>query len=105
MGQWVFSPLYEWRTGFPWSAVNEFQDFEGPRNHSGRLPSVSTLDFTLVRPWRFRKYRFSAGLKIYNLFDTGDERDVQNNITSPDYGTFYNPLQRSIGFVFGTTRP
>ena len=105
VGQWVLSPLYEWRTGFPWSAVNEFQDFEGPRNHSGRLPSVSTLDFTLVRPWRFRKYRFSAGLKIYNLFDTGDERDVQNNITSPDYGTFYNPLQRSIGFVFGTTRP
>jgi len=105
VGQWVFSPLYEWRTGFPWSAVNEFQDFEGPRNHSGRLPSVSTLDFTLVRPWRFRKYRFSAGLKIYNLFDTGDERDVQNNITSPDYGKFYNPLQRSIGFVFGTTRP
>ena len=105
VGQWVLSPLYEWRTGFPWSAVNEFQDFEGPRNHSGRLPSVSTLDFTLVRPWRFRKYRFSAGLKIYNLFDTGDERDVQNNITSPDYGTFFNPLQRSIGFVLGTTRP
>jgi len=73
-GQWVLSPLYEWRTGFPWSAVNEFQDFVGPRNHSGRLPTVSTLDFTLVRPWRFRKYRFSAGLKIYNLFDTGDER-------------------------------
>ena len=104
-GQWVLSPLYEWRTGFPWSAVNEFQDFVGPRNHSGRLPTVSTLDFTLVRPWRFRKYRFSAGLKIYNLFDTGDERDVQNNITSPDYGKFFNPIQRSIGFVFGTTRP
>ena len=104
-GQWVFSPLYEWRTGFPWSAVNEFQDFVGPRNQSGRLPTVSTLDFTLARPWRFRKYRFTAGLKVYNVFDTGDERDVQNNITSPDYGTFYNPLQRSIGFVFGTTRP
>jgi outer membrane receptor protein involved in Fe transport len=105
VGQWVLSPLYEWRSGFPWSAVNEFQDFVGPRNRSGRLPTVSTLDFTLVRPWHFRKYRFSAGLKIYNLFDTGDERDVQNNIASPDYGTFYNPIQRSIGFVFGTTRP
>jgi len=105
VGQWVFSPLYEWRTGFPWSAVNEFQDFVGPRNHSGRLPTVSTLDFTLVRPWRFRKYRFTGGLKIYNLFDMGDERDVQNNITAPDYGKFYNPIQRSIGFVVGTTRP
>jgi hypothetical protein len=104
-GQWVFSPLYEWRTGFPWSAVNEFQDFVGTRNETGRLPSVSTLDFTLARPWHFKKYRFTAGLKIYNAFDTGNERDVQNNITSPDYGTFYNPIQRSIGFVFGTTRP
>jgi carboxypeptidase family protein/TonB-dependent receptor-like protein len=104
-GQWVFSPLYEWRTGFPWSAVNEFQDFVGARNETGRLPSVSTLDFTLARPWHFKKYRFTAGLKIYNAFDSGNERDVQNNITSPDYGTFYHPIQRSIGFVFGTTKP
>jgi hypothetical protein len=104
-GKWVFSPLYEWRSGFPWSAVNEFQDFVGPRNRSGRLPTVSTLDFTLARPWRFRKYHFSAGIKIYNTLNAGSERDVQNNIASPDYGNFYNPIQRSIGFVFGTTRP
>ncbi|HEY6613346.1 MAG TPA: TonB-dependent receptor, partial [Vicinamibacterales bacterium] len=104
-GKLVFSPLYEWRTGFPWSAVNEFQDFVGERNKAGRLPTVSTLDFTLARPWRFRKYHFTAGLKIYNVFDAGNERDVQNNLASPDYGKFYNPIQRSIGFVFGTTRP
>ena len=104
-GQWVLSPLYEWRSGFPWSAVDEFQDFVGTRNRSGRLPSVSTLDFTLARPWHFRKYRFTAGIKVYNAFDTGDERDVQANVAAPDYGRFYNPIQRSIGFVFGTTRP
>jgi TonB dependent receptor/Carboxypeptidase regulatory-like domain len=104
-GKWVVSPVYEWRTGFPWSAVNEFQDFVGERNRAGRLPTVSTLDFTLARPWRFRKYQFTAGLKVYNVFDAGNERDVQNNITSPDYGKFYNPIQRSIGFVFGTSRP
>ena len=103
--QLVFVPLYEWRTGFPWSAVNEFQDFVGPRNESGRLPTVSSLDFTLARPWHFRKYRFTAGIKIYNAFNAGNERDVQNNITSPDYGRFYNPIERSIGFVVGTTRP
>ena len=101
----VLVPLYEWRTGFPWSAVNEFQDFVGPRNESGRLPTVSSLDFTLARPWHFRKYRFTAGIKIYNAFNAGNERDVQNNITSPDYGRFYNPIERSIGFVVGTTRP
>ena len=104
-GRWVLSPLYEWRTGFPWSAVDEFQDFVGPRNRSGRLPTVTTFDFSLVRPWRFRKYQFSAGVKIYNVFDTGNERDVQNNVTSPDYGKFYNPIERSIGFTVSTSRP
>ena len=105
MGKWVLTPVYEWRTGFPWSAVDEFQDFVGPRNEAGRLPTVSTLDFTLARPLQFKKYRFTAGVKVYNLFDTGDERDVQANIAAPDYGTFYNPIQRSIGFLISTSSP
>jgi hypothetical protein len=104
-GTWIVSPLYEWRSGFPWSAVNEFQDFVGPRNQSGRLPRVSTLDFTITRPWRFKKYTFTAGLRVYNTFRTGDERDVQANITAPDYGSFYNPIHRSIGFVLSAGRP
>jgi hypothetical protein len=104
-GKWVISPLYEWRTGFPYSAVNEFQDFVGERNRAGRLPTVNTLDFSLARPWRFKKYTFTAGIKVYNTFSSGSYRDVQNNITSPDFGKFYNPIQRSIGFVFGSSRP
>ena len=104
-GRWVLSPVFEWRTGFPWSAVDEFQDFVGPRNRAGRLPSVQSLDFTLARPWRFRKYRFTAGIKVYNLFDAGNERDVQGNTTAPDYGTFYNPIERSIGFLVTSTKP
>jgi hypothetical protein len=92
-------PLYEWRTGFPWSAVDEFQDFVGERNGSGRLPTVSTLDFTLARPLHFLKFKFTGGIKVYNALNTGNERDVQTNITSPDYGKFFNPIQRSIGFL------
>lgn len=103
--QWVLSPVYEWRSGFPWSAVDEFLDFVGPRNRTGRLPSVSTLDFTLMRPWTVRKRRFSAGLKVYNVLASGAERDVQANLTSPDYGRFYNPIHRSIGIAFGSSRP
>jgi len=104
-GKWVFVPIYEWRTGFPWSAVDEFQDFVGERNRSGRLPSVSSLDFTLARPWRFKKYHFTGGIKIYNAFNSGNERDVQTNITSPDFGKFYNPIERSIGFVVSSSKP
>ena len=97
----MFSPIYEWRTGFPWSAVNEFQDFVGPRNETGRLPT--RLDARLhARPAAARSGSIGSppASRSTTPFDTGDERDVQTNITSPDYGTFYNPIQRSIGFVF-----
>ena len=66
---------------------------------------MTTFDFSLVRPWRFKKYRFTAGLKVYNIFGNGAERDIQTNITSPDYGRTYNPIQRSIGITFGSGRP
>jgi hypothetical protein len=103
-GQWDFVPVFELRSGFPWSAVDELQDFVGARNRAGRLPPVRTLDFSLARPWRFRKYRFRAGLKVYNLFGASAERDVQQNVSSPLYGTFYNPIERSIGFVLGAAK-
>jgi hypothetical protein len=103
-GRWDVAPVLEIRSGFPWSAVDEFQDFVGSRNQAGRLPNVRTLDFAVTRPWRFRKYRFRAGVRVYNVLGSPAERDVQNNITSPDYGRVYNPLERSIGIVFGSAR-
>lgn len=104
-GKWVLSPLYEWRSGFPWSAVDEYQDFVGERNTAGRLPHVSTLDFSIVRPWKVKKYHFTGGLQIYNVFNNKGYRDVQSNITSPEYGTFYNQLRRSIGFALTSSKP
>jgi outer membrane receptor protein involved in Fe transport len=99
-GQWDLAPVIELRSGFPWTAVDEFQDFVDPRNRTDRLPAVHTVDFSLSRPWTIKKYRVRLGVKFYNLFGTSAGRDVQHNITAPDYGEYYNPLERSIGFVF-----
>ena len=103
-GKWDLAPVVELRSGFPWSAVDEFHDFAGRRNRAGRLPAVRTLDFQLSRPWQFKRYRFRAGIRAYNLFGSDAARDVQNNRTAPDFGSFYNPIERSIGFTFGTSR-
>ena len=103
-GKWDFAPILELRSGFPWSAIDEFHDFVGARNRTGRLPVVRTLDFSLARPWRVKKYRIRAGIKVYNAFGSSADRDVQNNLTSPDYGRFFNPNERSIGFVLGSER-
>ena len=102
--QWDLSPVLELRSGFPWSAVDEFQDFIEPRNSTGRLPAVHTLDFSLTRPWQFKKWRFRAGLRVYNLFGATAERDIQNNITSPFFGQAFNPVERSIGITFGSAK-
>lgn len=99
-GGWDFLPVFEWRSGFPWTAVDEFQDFVDPRNRTGRLPAVTSLDFSLSRPWKIKKYNVRLGVKLYNVFGRTAERDVQNNITASDYGEFYNPIERSLGFVF-----
>ena len=102
--QWDIAPVIELRSGFPWSAVNEFQDFVGERNRAGRLPTVRTVDFALTRPWRLKKWRFRAGLRFYNIFGSEANRDIQNNLTSPFYGTSYNPIERSVGLTFGSAR-
>ena len=98
------APVLEVRSGFPWSAVNEFQDFVGERNRSGRLPTVTTLDMSLARPWKVKKYKFRAGIRVYNLLGKSAHRDIQSNVTSPFFGEAYNPIERSIGFVFGSAK-
>jgi hypothetical protein len=100
-GRWDLAPVLEIRSGFPWSAVNEFQDFVGARNRAGRLPRVRTFDFSLTRSLTVWKYRVRAGIRVYNIFGASAERDVQSNSASPRYGQFFNPLERSIGFVLG----
>jgi hypothetical protein len=65
---------------------------------------VRTVDLSLSRPWHLGKYRFRGGLKAYNLLGASAERDVQNNIASPEFGQFFNPIERSIGFVLGSAK-
>jgi hypothetical protein len=51
------SPLLEIDRAFR-GPVNEFHDFVGTRNLTGRLPTLHNLDFTLARPWRIKGRRF-----------------------------------------------
>lgn len=102
--KWDVAPVLELRSGFPWSAVDEFQDFVGARSRAGRMPAVTTFDVAVTRPFRFKKYTFRAGLRAFNLFGASADRDVQANRTSPNFGRFYNPIERSVGIVIGSPR-
>lgn len=93
-------PVVELRSGFPWSAVSETQTFVGERNEAGRLPAVRTVDVSISRLVTLLKFRPRVGLRVFNLLGSDASRDVQNNVASPDFGRFFNPIERSIGVVF-----
>ena len=89
------APLFEYRTGFPFSAVNDRREFVGERNRAGRFPDYLSFDVQITKGFRvpfFEKYLVRAGAALFNVTDHFNPRDVQNNINNPNYGTFYNDL-------------
>jgi hypothetical protein len=66
---------------------------------------VTTLDFTIARPWRVKKYRFTGGLKVYNVFKPREAVTSRPTSRRPSTAGSSNPLHRSIGFAFSTGSP
>lgn len=100
----VATPVVEWRSGFPFSLLNEQQDFVGPRNEGGRFPRLATLDLLVMKaltiPFHGKKYKGRAGFTIFNITNHWNPRDVQNNLASPQFGTFFNSPDRSVRLKF-----
>jgi hypothetical protein len=100
----VITPVVDWRNGFPYSAVNEQQDFVGARNTAGRFPNLFTLDVLVMKglkiPFRGKTYRGRAGITFFNVTNHFNPRDVQNNIASPQFGGFYNSPGLSMRLKF-----
>lgn len=100
----VATPVLDWRSGFPFSLLNEQQDFVGPRNEGGRYPQLMTLDLLVTKglsiPFRGKKYKGRAGFTIFNITNHWNPRDVQNNLDAAQFGTFYNSADRSVRLKF-----
>lgn len=94
----IAAPVVEVRDGFPYSRVDEEQQFAGARNRGGRFPLFFSLDFTVMKKVdiKFRKqvYHCQIGVKVYNVTNHWNPRDFQNNVDSPEFGTFYNSVGR-----------
>ncbi len=103
---WGFTaiPVWEIRSGFPHSTIDEGRNFVGARNRAGRFPVFNALDFQITKKVSFRfkgkERRFRAGLRLFNLLNNFNPQDVQENLASPYYGTFYRGVKRKIRAVF-----
>jgi hypothetical protein len=91
--RWLFLGTFDIRTGLPYSVTNEMLDFVGPRN-SLRFPTYARLELGVER--RFRIFRFEPwiGLRAYNALNAFLPTDVQANLGSPAFGSFYNSEYR-----------
>jgi hypothetical protein len=45
-------------------------------------------------PFRGKKYRGRVGLSVFNITNHWNPRDVQNNLDSTQFGTFFNSAGR-----------
>jgi hypothetical protein len=95
----TLGPVVEIRSGFPYSLVNQDQDFVGPRNRGGRFPRQTICDLSVTRTLKIRKWKPRVGIRVYNLLNSFSPRDVQNNIDAVDFRTFYNTIPRSYQVV------
>lgn len=100
----VATPVVDYRSGFPFSLLDEEQDFVGPRNEGGRFPRLLSFDLLVTKgltiPFRGKKYKGRAGFTLFNITNHWNPRDVQNNIASNQFGTFFNSPDRSVRLKF-----
>jgi hypothetical protein len=90
------APVFDFHSGFPYSTVNQYREFVGPRNEA-RFPEFVSTD---LQVWRrvhlpFRETHARIGGGVYNIFNRDNYRDVQNDIDSPRFGEFFNGPART----------
>lgn len=90
----------ELRDGLPYSTVDGQQDFVGPRNEGHRFPFVARTDLAVEYGFTYRGWHPWIGVRFWNALNTFLPQDVQRNVTSPGFGSFYNQLPRVIRFTF-----
>jgi len=91
--RWLFVSISDWRTGLPYSVVDEALDFVGPRN-SRRFPIRYRQDLGVEHRFHVLKWEPWIGVRAYNALNSFLPSDVQANIGSKAFGSFYNSEYR-----------
>jgi len=81
------SYFFEYRTGYPFSAVNLQQQLVGPPN-SLRFPAYANLNLGLEKKFGFRGYLWAARIEVINILGWQNPNTVVNNIDALNFGAF-----------------
>lgn len=87
--------LAEFRTGFPFSVVNEENLLVGALNER-RLPSYFNVNLHFERHFPFLHYLWAWRFGVNNLTNSGNPNVVNNNIDSPGFLSYGRGQQRAV---------
>ena len=96
----TISPLLDVHSGFPFSAVDVYDNYVGIPN-SLRYPTFLSFDTQVSKDFRVpfipwvRHHTLRGAIRVFNITNHGNFRDVYNNVTSPLYGNFTGFQHRS----------
>lgn len=82
-----FGYSLDWRSGFPFSAVNEQQQLVGDLN-SHRFPDYFTLNTHVERRFALFSYYLALRVGFNNVTNRENPTVVNNNVDSPQFLTF-----------------
>jgi hypothetical protein len=93
-----FVPILDAHSGFPYSKLDNNWNYIGQRNEAGRFPTFASLDLKLQYPFDFKfrghRIQFLGGLKVIDVTNHYNPRDVQQYLGSPNFGVLYNSVGR-----------
>jgi hypothetical protein len=93
--RWLLVGIANWRTGLPYSVIDEAHDFVGTRN-SRRMPNFMRLDLGVEHRFHILRWKPWIGIRAYNALNSFLPSDVQANIGSPNFGGLYNSDYRQL---------
>jgi len=91
--RWLLLGIFDWRSGLPYAVVDAALDFAGARN-SLRFPTYLRLETGIERRFKILKLQPWIGVRVWNALNSFLPTDVQSNIGSPAFGSFYNSEYR-----------
>ena len=104
--KFVFSPMVDVHTGYPYSNVDVLQNYVGTPN-AQRFATFFSLDVKVYRIFTVpflgaksgKTHHMRLGFYSLNLTNHGNFNAVYNNVTAPNFGQFVGFLDRRDGAV------
>ena len=93
-----WAPVLDVHSGYAFSLLDETQNFVGARNQGGRFPVFASFDSQIFRDFKIKvggkKRTLRVGIKIFNILNHFNPRDVQQNLDASNALGFFNSRGR-----------